>query len=364
MLLTKLIFIFYLGYSFVQAQGIDIGWHVFALLVYFSLNLILYIFKKQTYKTVVLLVSVVLILYLQAALDQTFILLLPICLYELYSPLAKSRPIVLLLALLPLLFISEDLIALYTFSALLSFLLFQLADRFYKRSGEYVRQMDQMRRDMQRLTRHLNENEAYIKQSEYTLKLEERTRLSQEIHDSIGHSMTGALIQMEAAKSVMAADKDKAGELLQNAIHISKDGIERIRLTLKNMKPHTEEVGIHRLKLLMDEFSSQHSIPAPLTHHGDIDKISPLQWKVLVENTGEALTNLLKYSEATKVSIDLKVFEKFIRLEIKDNGRGAEKIEKGLGIAGMEERTASLNGTLIVDGSDGFSVTTLLPVRS
>ena len=79
----------------------------------------------------------------------------------------------------------------------------------------------------------LRENKEFIRQSEYTYKLEERNRLSQEIHDKIGHSMTGALIQLEAAKRVLDIDKEKASELLQNAINISKDGIENIRLTLK-----------------------------------------------------------------------------------------------------------------------------------
>ncbi|MCY8016369.1 sensor histidine kinase, partial [Bacillus haynesii] len=45
----------------------------------------------------------------------------------------------------------------------------------------------------------------------------------------------------------------------------------------------------------------------------------------------------------------------------KDNGKGRQKIKKGMGIIGMEERAASVNGKVIVDGSNGFSVTTLLP---
>ena len=69
--------------------------------------------------------------------------------------------------------------------------------------------------------------------------------------------MTGALFQMEASKRLMESDPQKATELLQNAINISKDGIENIRLTLKNMKPPTEQVGIHRLKLLIDDFNAK-----------------------------------------------------------------------------------------------------------
>ncbi|WP_236687231.1 histidine kinase [Geobacillus sp. ZGt-1] len=56
--------------------------------------------------------------------------------------------------------------------------------------------------------------------------MEERNRLSQRIHDQIGHSLAGALIQMEAAKRLMDGDRDKAKQLLENAIHISKEGME------------------------------------------------------------------------------------------------------------------------------------------
>jgi len=51
-----------------------------------------------------------------------------------------------------------------------------------------------------------------------------------------------------------------------------------------------------------------------------------------------------------------------IKAEVKDNGKGVEKVKKGLGIRGMEERTAAINGKVIVDGRNGFSVTTLLPI--
>ena len=63
--------------------------------------------------------------------------------------------------------------------------------------------------DYEKTLRSLNENKEYIRQSEYTFKLEERNRLSQEIHDKIGHSMTGALIQMEAAKRLNCSETEE-----------------------------------------------------------------------------------------------------------------------------------------------------------
>jgi len=221
---------------------------------------------------------------------------------------------------------------------------------------------DEMRVSMQKLQKHVNENKEYVRQSQYASKLEERNRLSQEIHDKIGHSMTGALIQMEAAKHVMKQDEEKALSLLQNAITISKEGIEEIRLTLKSIKPPAEQIGISRLKLFIGEFEAKHSIAMPLVYKGNLDLITPLQWKIIHENITEAITNALKYAEATMIAIELHVLNKMVKVEVKDNGKGAHLFQKGLGIAGMEERAASINGTVIVDGANGFSVTTLLPI--
>ncbi|MDY0395320.1 histidine kinase [Virgibacillus halophilus] len=228
------------------------------------------------------------------------------------------------------------------------------------RTGEAA--MDELRLTQQQLIQRIQEKDIYAKQSEYMLKLEERNRISQEIHDDIGHAITGALIQMEASKAMLKLDQDKAEELLQNAIGITKEGIESIRLTLKNMKPATEHVGINRLKLYIDEFAAKNSIKTAITYQGNLDVILPIQWKVIAENMNEALTNAMKYSDCSKIAVDITVLNKLIKAEVKDDGSGAGKIEKGLGIIGMEERTASIDGKIIVDGKNGFSVTTLLPI--
>ncbi|GGE34590.1 two-component sensor histidine kinase [Pullulanibacillus camelliae] len=364
MIITKLILIIYIAFTNAYFQGQDLGWVIFVLLIYFCLNLLAYIFHSTTIRKVMLFFTALFIILCQHVLDPSLIILLPLCLFELMSYYIQKSWVLLLVSCLPELVLKESLRIPYGLSTSLSFVIFYLVFTHTKKLTLYTDRLDKMRQDMQRLTRKLNENEAYIKQSEYTLKLEERNRLSQEIHDSIGHSMTGALIQMEAAKHVMNTDKEKATDLLQNAINISKEGIESMRLTLKNMKPETDQMGLNRLRLLIDAFSSKHGIPAPFTHKGNLDKITPLQWKVIIENTGEALTNVLKYANATVVAIDIQVLNKFVRLEIKDNGQGMEKLKKGLGIVGMEERTAALHGTIIVDGSKGFSVTTLLPLAT
>lgn len=360
---SKLIIILFLSFSYVQSVTSNLALIVLSILVYISMNITLYLIESEKVKIGIHLVSMVLIFVTSREVTPLFILLYPIHFYELTWPFFEKKWLLLIIGLLPV-FIVPQLQATYCLIALFSYVVHFMTSHYSNKLIKYEKMLDKMRVDMQRLSKSLHENKEYIRQSEYTSRLEERNRISQQIHDSIGHSMTGALIQMEAAKTLIAIDQTKAVELLQNAINISKEGIEDIRITLKNMKPPTEQIGLQRLKLFIEEFSIQHQLRMPLVYKGNIDLITPIHWKIIAENISEALTNSLKYSSASEISIDIQVLNKLVRVEVRDNGKGigSGKVVKGLGIVGMEERTASIKGTLIVDGTNGFSVTTLLPI--
>ncbi|MEK4738101.1 MULTISPECIES: sensor histidine kinase [Bacillus] len=360
---SKLIVFLYIVFSYIHLNVTNLPWIILTLLLYLSVNVLISIFKKDTYKNILTCVSIGVVMLFTWKIHPFFILFLPLNLYEIANYYIKKKWLIFFIMILPIIFIGEGIQMTYGLISAFCFFSLTIAHRYIARLLKLEMQNDKMRKDIQRLTKSLNENKDYIRQSEYTFKLEERNRLSQEIHDKIGHSMTGALIQMEAAKRLMEIDKVKSAELLQNAIHISKDGIESIRITLKNMKPPTEQMGIHRMKLFIEEFAGKHDMNIPFVYKGNLDMISPIQWKIIGENVTEALTNAMKYADATVISIDIHVLNKMVKVQVKDNGKGAALVKKGLGIMGMEERTASVNGKIIVDGTSGFSVTMLLPIQ-
>jgi signal transduction histidine kinase len=71
----------------------------------------------------------------------------------------------------------------------------------------------------------------------------------------------------------------------------------------------------------------------------------------------------MKYGNASAIAVYIEVLNKVDKAEIKDNGIGTSSIVKGLGIRGMEERSGNIGGKIIIDGSNGFSVITLLPLE-
>jgi signal transduction histidine kinase len=336
-------------------------WYMFTFLLYLCVNISIPIFKKTRPKQLLAIISSAFVIICTYQLNPVFIVLLPVNLYELAWLYGGKKTFFLLAMLLPIPIVPSQLLTFYFLTAFLSLILHASGRASTEKLRRALNEQEIMREDLQKLTRSLNENNEYMRQSEYTIKLEERNRLSQQIHDDIGHAMAGALIQMEASKRLLITDQDKASVLLHNAISISKEGLERIRLTLKDLKPKSEELGINRLRLMVDELSAKQTVNATLAHEGDIDVITPLQWKIIQENAIESITNSLKYGKASGIHIEIQVLNKFIKAVVTDNGIGTGKVVKGLGIVGMEERAASAGGTVIVDGTRGFSVTTLLP---
>jgi signal transduction histidine kinase len=355
-----ILLVYVIAVSFFQSPTPN-AWYTLAYLSYLCLNVAIPIFKRVRLKLLLIVLSAAFVIFCGYELHPLFFLLLPVNLYELAWFSSTRRRYALILTLLSVPFVPESYLPLYLLASILGLLLYASGRFAMEKVTRLEDEREKMREDLQRLTRSLNENNEYIRQSEYTIKLEERNRLSQQIHDDVGHSMAGALIQMEASRRLLDSDRAKASELLGNAISISKEGLERIRLTLKDMKPKSEELGINRLRLFVDELQANQTISATLSHEGNLDVITPIQWRIIHKNATESVTNTLKYGNATAIHIEVRVLNKFIKAVFADNGVGTDKVVKGLGMIGMEERAAAAGGTVIVDGTKGFSVTTLLP---
>ena len=75
------------------------------------------------------------------------------------------------------------------------------------------------------------------------------------------------------------------------------------------------------------------------------------------------MTNASKYSEATRMDISLTINDNFIRLYIKDNGKGCIKINDSLGLSGMRERVRNMGGNISINGESGFLIVCIIPLN-
>ncbi|WP_019635377.1 sensor histidine kinase [Paenibacillus fonticola] len=265
--------------------------------------------------------------------------------------------------------LSEPLISRFGVQLFLSLLAGILAylQLFKAKQDELQQKYDDLRR------RHYELNEThrrlmlFSKQVEGAAQAEERTRISRELHDDLGHRLIRAKMMMEAALHVVPADPDKGMALLGQIRDQLSAGLDQLRATVRRLKPPSETTGIQALSLMLEEIGRENGIRTTLSVEGQPYPLYPSLEIILYKNAREALTNALKHGQPGAVEIRLYYEEDEIRMAVSndgtlppphwDIGRAA-----GLGMSGMRERCQVAGGRLEVEVEPCFTVTTRLPV--
>ncbi|MGH4123040.1 MAG: sensor histidine kinase [Clostridium sp.] len=348
--------------NYVQSGMENSTFAIFMILSYICLKTCYYIFSKAKLKSIILIVTLILILFQYAYVYKLIILLLPINIYMLIGKSNQHKWTNALAIIISVHFIKHDILQEYILVATLGYLVYMLVNSSFNKIQRLTEENESLNNKNTILFDRLNKDVQFQKQFKYMSKLEERNKIAQEIHDKIGHTLSGGIMQLEAAKLLLDIDIPKSKTMIQSTINVLREGLDNIRITLKNIKPPSEQLGINKLKLLIEEFSFNSGIMSNFLYNGNIKKITTRQWRLIYDNINEALTNTIKYSKASKVNVNIEIHNKIIKLEVKDDGIGCSNVIKGLGIIGMEERIGNEGGQVIVDGAQGFSVISIIPL--
>ena len=192
--------------------------------------------------------------------------------------------------------------------------------------------------------------------------LEEKARISQALHDKLGHSINGSLYKLEAAKVLMDKKPEESSRILQEVIDNLRGSMDEIRVILRNERPDKKRMAMKSLQALCDECEEQYHIKATLTVEQDEREIPDPILEIILDNTFEAVTNSLKYSGCSDISIHIIILGEVVRCTIHDNGKGAENIEAGMGIQGMKQRVRTVKGYLDIESQQGFTINMILPL--
>lgn len=359
---AKSMILAYYIYGFVAGGVWRPAVFLLCLLVYIALNMAYYLIKPKPVRRAFSALILAAIAASSLLISADFALLLPAALLDLVDGWSVNPILICALSLLPLLPGRGDALP-YMAADTFTLSVNLLAIHTYRRMALQSAEIDGLREKNYDLYRKLDRSRDFDEQMQVVSSLDERNKIAQMLHDKIGHVISGSIIQLEAAKVVLHTDEERAAGLVSSVIGVLSSGMDDIRSTLKNIKPPQEMLGYNRVKLLAGEFESKTGIQTVPVCSGDLGRITLAQWRIMLDNIGEGLTNALKYAHATRIRISIEVYGKFAKCEVKDNGRGAGRIVKGLGVAGMEERAQSVGGNVILDGSDGFSAITILPLQ-
>lgn len=290
-------------------------------------------------------------------LDRNFSFLLCIPLFDLTTQKAYLSALPVFLTGLYLAWASglAPLVLLLGLSLLLGFVLRHAAEK----EAVYTNRLDEERG----LRYELEVSKTRLLQASrdiaHLTEVRERNRIAREIHDNLGHSIVGILIQLQAAQKLLGRDDRKAGDILAKSINALSEALTLLRHTVHNLKPQ-ETLGVEYIESIIANFCF---CPVALQLHGDFGLLSANHLEMAGAITKEALTNAAKYSQATRIEIALDSNEKYLRLSIRDNGVGCAKLQEGLGISGMRERVRNLGGIISLSSQDGFLIVCILPLE-
>ena len=185
----------------------------------------------------------------------------------------------------------------------------------------------------------------------------ERERIGRDLHDLLGHTLSLNVLKARLANKLINKDVDKASQEISDIEQISRDALQEVRDAVQGYRSagFSGELENALLALEAADITGEFST-ADIT-------LEPTQDCVLAMTLREAITNVIRHSDAKRCHVSLSTSDAAIELEIVDDGRGGRFVE-GSGLSGMRERLISNGGALNIDSSDGMKVTASLPNKS
>ncbi len=290
-----------------------------------------------------------------------FVIFLPLLQYDL---LHTRRQYVILS--LPLIYVyhwsdySSVTLAFIAVIFLISYLQKMKTDKLGKMKAEY----DELRDTSTAMSLLLKEkNQTLLQNQDYEInlaRLNERNRISKEIHDNIGHMLSRALLQVGALLTITKEEGTSEGlTLLKTSL---SEGMDQIRNSIHNM--YDESIDLYAtLEGLVKDFTF-----CPVRYEYDYSTSPPIRLKhCIIAITKEAFANIIRHSDATKVSLQLHEHPAMYQLIIQDNGKleehrakalhkvfENEEFSDGMGLRNICDRVKSFGGNINLSLENGF----------
>ena len=185
----------------------------------------------------------------------------------------------------------------------------------------------------------------------YLATLKERNRIAREIHDNVGHMLSRSILQIGALKTVHKEEPlygqlssindtlNQAMNSIRESVHdLHDDSIDLRQATLEATKEMRENYKVHI------DYDMSKSVPRNVKY-------------CFIAIIKEAMSNVVKHSNADTIGIILREHPGFYQLLIEDNGtKKATSTGEGIGLSNMRERVEALNGTIRIQNENGFKL--------
>jgi signal transduction histidine kinase len=193
----------------------------------------------------------------------------------------------------------------------------------------------------------------------------ERRRLARELHDETGQALTSLLLGLKAIRR--AANDDEADKAETELRQLIVDALRDVRALAVELRPAAlDDFGlVPALERLAETFAERSGIATAVQAALGQERLPTDTETALYRLVQEALTNVVKHAAATRVNIVLTRRGGGVSVVIEDDGQGFDQSSIGndsLGLVGMRERLALLDGTLTVETRPGSGTTPFWPM--
>lgn len=206
---------------------------------------------------------------------------------------------------------------------------------------------------------------AYAIEAEAMAETRERNRLAREIHDTLGHALTGIAAGLDATSFLVDIAPDKAKEQLSKIKETALRGLKDVRRSVRKLRPDDlEQLPLHQaIEHMIDDFSASTGMKIDFEILQWPERLRPDQEEVLYRIVQEGMTNARRHGHAHHLTITIGTRRGIIYLLLADDGQGADirKLQKGFGLRHMQERLALLHGKLRYWSDRGFTLEAIMP---
>jgi len=192
----------------------------------------------------------------------------------------------------------------------------------------------------------------YVTQVEELATTKERNRIAREVHDGLGHTLTVATVQLEAARTQVG--NATVGARLERVQQILREGLGELRrsVSMLRVSPSSPQAFAKAIAELV-EGSSESGPPVRWVTEGAPRPLPGAVGFTLYRAAQEALTNARRHAGARTVTVHLVYTKEKVVLRVEDDGEGAGTLTLGNGLAGLRERVALVGGTVAIDTARG-----------
>ncbi|MCF7802600.1 MAG: PAS domain-containing protein [Candidatus Marinimicrobia bacterium] len=196
-----------------------------------------------------------------------------------------------------------------------------------------------------------------------SVREEERTRISREVHDTLGQILTGIRIDVEWIRDRLEEGQKTLRETADTLLELVEEATDTTRRISEELRPGVlDKFGLSAaIEWQAEEFKSKTGISCRIEGELEEGIMDAERRTAMFRIYQEALTNITRHANASQVTISQFKRDGILWLLVQDNGVGIDPKEieqtESLGILGMKERANQCNGTVKIDGRPGQGTT-------